>query len=174
MANLWQTSKLWHIICFFVQPRVKYHCLALLTQKLKNPWRKVEFWNWTPNQKSLLDADIPRVIMTSYWSTGKTRVQFEKAKMLASEGQAVIFVLYYSQSTQNEGGFQDGAPVLLYCSLKNEINHSEIGIQSNKKKRDNIKANLKIVMSNDLETDVLSNIVLEKPGELVEKPETSK
>ena len=134
----------------------------------------LSFWNWTPNQKSLLDADIPRVIMTSYWSTGKTRVQFEKAKMLASEGQAVIFVLYYSQSTQNEGGFQDGAPVLLYCSLKNEINHSEIGIQSNKKKRDNIKANLKIVMSNDLETDVLSNIVLEKPGELMEKPETSK
>ena len=153
---------------------------SLIDTKIKGTFEKsgdaepLSFWNWTPNQKSLLDANIPRVILTSYWSTGKTRIQFEKAKILASEGQTVIFVLYYSQSTQNEGDFQDGAPVLLYCSLQNEINHGRNGIQANKRKRENIMANLEIVMTNDLETDVLSTIVLDEPGKLVEKPETSK
>ena len=41
----------------------------------------IAFWNWTPKQKSLLDSYIQKVIFTSYWSTGKTRTLFEKAKM---------------------------------------------------------------------------------------------
>ena len=53
----------------------------------------LSFWNWTPEQKSLFDAEICRVIMTSHWSTGKTRIMFEKAKILAKEGKRVIFVL---------------------------------------------------------------------------------
>ena len=62
--------------------------------------QNVAFWNWTPKQKSLLDADIPRVIMTSHWSTGKTRILFEKALMLAREGKFVIFILHYCENTE--------------------------------------------------------------------------
>ena len=59
--------------------------------------KSVALWNWTPIQKSLLDADLPRVIMTSKWSTGKTRILFVKALKLAKDGKVVIFVLHYSQ-----------------------------------------------------------------------------
>ena len=59
--------------------------------------KSVALWNWTPIQKSLLDADLPRVIMTSKWSTGKTRILFAKALKLAKDGKVVIFVLHYSQ-----------------------------------------------------------------------------
>ena len=59
--------------------------------------KNAAFWNWTPLQKSILDADLPRVIMTSYWSTGKTRILFVKALTLARDGKFVIFVLHYSQ-----------------------------------------------------------------------------
>ena len=33
----------------------------------------VVFWNWTPEQKNFLTADIPRIIMKSHWSTGKEK-----------------------------------------------------------------------------------------------------
>ena len=55
--------------------------------------RSIELWNWTPEQKGLLNEIIRRMIMTSHWSTGKTRIMFEKAKILAILGQIVIFVL---------------------------------------------------------------------------------
>ena len=76
--------------------------------------KNAAFWNWTPLQKSILDADLPRVIMTSYWSTGKTRILFVKALTLARDGKFVIFVLHYSQVaeknkdvslTLNDAGF---------------------------------------------------------------------
>ena len=60
----------------------------------------IAFWNWTPQQKSLLFADIPRVIMTSHWSTGKTRILFVKALRLARAGKKVIVVLHYSQLSE--------------------------------------------------------------------------
>ena len=59
--------------------------------------KNAAYWNWTPLQKSLLDADLSRVIMTSHWSTGKTRILFEKALKLARDGKFVVFVLHYSQ-----------------------------------------------------------------------------
>ena len=74
--------------------------------------KSIALWNWTPEQKSLLDANIPRVIMTSYWSTGKTRIKFEKAKRLAAAGRTVIFVLHYVD-----------------LSLMNEIKRSESNIK---------------------------------------------
>lgn len=81
--------------------------------------QKINSWNWTPEQKNLLIADIPRMIMRSHWSTGKTRILFEKAKVLASKGEPVIFVLYYSKvSITGDGDYlSDQAPILLYCSL---------------------------------------------------------
>ena len=69
--------------------------------------KNAALWNWTPLQKSLLDADLPRVIMTSYWSTGKTRILFMKALMLAKDGKFVIFVLHYSQVTKENKNIGD-------------------------------------------------------------------
>ena len=77
--------------------------------------KNIVFWNWTPTQKGLFDADISRVIMKSHWSTGKTRIMLEKAKKLALNGENVLFCLYYCQSDF------DFAPILLYHSLYNEI-----------------------------------------------------
>ena len=96
----------------------------------------IAFWNWTPEQKSILESDIQKVIFTSYWSTGKTRTLFEKAKMLADKGDFVIFVLYQDPVY---------APILLYGSLMNEI------------KASGLSNNLKLVMTNDLE-DVLKEV----------------
>ena len=81
--------------------------------------QKINSWNWTPEQKNLLIADIPRMIMRSHWSTGKTIILFEKAKVLASKGEPVIFVLCYSKvSITGDGDYlSDQAPILLYCSL---------------------------------------------------------
>ena len=55
--------------------------------------KNIAFWNWTPAQKNLLLATIPRIIMNSHWSTGKTRILFERAKLLAIHGEMVILVL---------------------------------------------------------------------------------
>jgi hypothetical protein len=59
--------------------------------------KNISLWNWTPIQKSLLEADLSRVILTSSWSTGKARILFEVALKLARDGKFVIFVLHYSQ-----------------------------------------------------------------------------
>ena len=83
--------------------------------------RIVIFWNWTPGQKNLLDADIPRVILTSYWSTGKTRIMFEKAKILAAQGKIVIFILDSNNSLHY-------SPILFYSHLMNEIEASKLNI----------------------------------------------
>ena len=90
----------------------------------------IAFWNWTPGQKSLLDSDVRKVIFRSYWSTGKTRVMFEKAKTLAANGESVIFVLFHDS---------DSWPILLYCSLLNEIQNS------------NLDSKLKLIMSKDIQ-----------------------
>ena len=84
--------------------------------------RTIEFWNWTPEQKGLLNDIIRRMILTSHWSTGKTRIMFEKSKILAMDGETVFFVLFYSQTSEAEfDSFGDYAPILLFCSLRNEI-----------------------------------------------------
>ena len=81
--------------------------------------QKINSWNWTPEQKNLLIADIPRMIMRSHWSTGKTIILFKKAKVLARKGEPVLFVLCYSKvSITGDGDYlSDQAPILLYCSL---------------------------------------------------------
>ena len=62
------------------------------------------------------------MILTSHWSTGKTRILFEKAKNLAVNGKKVKFVLHHSQTDDAQpDNFQDNAPILLYLSLLNEI-----------------------------------------------------
>ena len=97
--------------------------------------KNAAFWNWTPKQKSLLDADIPRVIMTSHWSTGKTRILFEKALRLARAGKIVLVVLHYSQiseeQTENGECSIEHAPILLYHSLMNEIGKEKDDVQKN-------------------------------------------
>ena len=98
--------------------------------------KNISFWNWTPEQRDLLNSNIYRVILTSYWSTGKTRLMFEKAKMLAEEGKSVIFVL-------DRGG--KSTPFFLYHTLTNEINSLEIG------------AKLKLMMCDGLQ-DVLKKV----------------
>ena len=113
--------------------------------------RNIAFWNWTPLQKSLLDADVPKLIMTSHWSTGKTRILFEKALMLAREGKHVLFILHYSNLTEeqksDEDYFGDYAPILLYHSLMNEISNEDY----------QTKSKFQLLASNDLETDVLNS-----------------
>ena len=113
--------------------------------------RNIAFWNWTPLQKSLLDADVPKLIMTSHWSTGKTRILFEKALMLAREGKLVLFILHYSNLTEeqstDEDYFGDYAPILLYHSLMNEISNEE----------DQTKSNFHLMATNDLQTDILNS-----------------
>ena len=93
--------------------------------------KNAAFWNWTPLQKSILDAELPRVIMTSYWSTGKTRILFVKALMLARDEKFVIFVLHYSkiiEENKNSGvtaqskGFQKYLPDLsIFKKGSNEV-----------------------------------------------------
>ena len=115
--------------------------------------RNIAFWNWTPLQKSLLDADVPKLIMTSHWSTGKTRILFEKALMLAREGKLVLFILHYSNLTEklptnvDEDYFGDYAPILLYHSLMNEISNEQ----------DQTKSNCHLMATNDLQTDILNS-----------------
>lgn len=72
----------------------------------------IAFWNWTPMQKSLLDSKLLRVIFRSYWSSGKTRVMFERAITLAKDGNFVIFILFHDSNS---------CPLFLYYSLMNEI-----------------------------------------------------
>ena len=91
-----------------------------MIEKAGDP-RNIIFWNWTPGQKNLLDADIPRVILTSYWSTGKTRIMFEKAKILAAQGKIVIFILDCNNSLHY-------SPILFHCHLMNEIEASKLNI----------------------------------------------
>ena len=118
--------------------------------------RNIAFWNWTPLQKSLLDADVPKLIMTSHWSTGKTRILFEKALMLAREGKLVLFILHYSNLTEeqskDEDYFGDYAPILLYHSLMNEISNEE----------DQTKSNIHLMATNDFQTDILNSGHLQK------------
>ena len=134
-------------------------------------------WNWTPLQKSILDADLPRVIMTSYWSTGKTRILFVKALKLAKDGKFVIFVLHYSQIKKEEDfakdeeesletNFADHAPILLYHSLMNEIDKES-------EKNPQVKANIKLMLSKDLEGDILEKNTFHI-GELVKELKTLK
>ena len=52
-------------------------------------------------------------------------ILFEKALKLAREGNMVIFVLHYSQITEDEDTFSDYAPLLLYHSLMNEISQEK-------------------------------------------------
>ena len=110
--------------------------------------KNIAFWNWTPEQKSLLDSFIPRAIFTSYWSTGKTRIMFEKAKMLAREGKPVIFVLL-EQIPSN--------PYLLFQSLKNEIENTDL------------EDNLKLMMSDEfteiveiVKNDINTNVFIDE------------
>ena len=74
--------------------------------------KNAALWNWTPLQKSLLDADLPRVIMTSHWSTGKTRILFVKALMLAKDGKFVIFILHYSQINEESKDSKDEEKIM--------------------------------------------------------------
>ena len=114
---------------------------SLIDMKIKENLEKAgsakntAFWNWTPKQKNLLFADIPRVIMTSHWSTGKTRILFEKALGLARDGKTVIVVLHYSQiseeQTENGECSIEHAPILLYHSLMNEIGKEKDEVQNN-------------------------------------------
>ena len=105
--------------------------------------KNIAFWNWTPEQKNILFANITRMIMTSFWSTGKTRILLEKAKMLARMGEFVIFVLHYEEA---ENDFSDSAPLLLYYSLMNEIENDP----------DIIKDKFRLIVSQDLRKDVLN------------------
>ena len=98
--------------------------------------KNIAFWNWTPEQKNLLESILRRVIFTSYWSTGKTRIMFEKAKILAKDGKHVIFVLDSTKSYY---------PSFLYNSLLNEIKAAEL------------RENLELMMSDGL-GDVLKKI----------------
>ena len=80
--------------------------------------------------------------------------------MLARNGKFVIFVLHYSQITdENKDGrddkdlsphsnFADHAPILLYHSLMNEIDQES-------KKNPQVKANIKLIVSKDLKEDIL-------------------
>ena len=110
--------------------------------------KNIAFWNWTPEQKNILFANITRMIMTSFWSTGKTRILLEKAKMLARMGEFVIFVLHYEEVPKRirSGDFTDSAPLLLYYSLMNEIENDP----------DNIKDKFRLIVSQDLWKDVLN------------------
>ena len=123
--------------------------LSLLDTKIKETF---ELWNLTPEQKGLLYETITRMILTSHWSTCKTRIMFEKAKILAMNGESVLFVLFYSQISETEfDSFGKYSPILLYSSLLNEIELV---------KDENIKKNLKLVVTDNLKQDVLS--VVEK------------
>ena len=106
--------------------------------------KNIAFWNWTPEQKNILFANITRMIMTSFWSTGKTRILLEKAKMLARMGEFVIFVLHYEEGTDTD--FSDSAPLLLYYSLLNEIENDP----------GNIKDKFRLIVSRNLRKDVLA------------------
>ena len=90
----------------------------------------IAFWNWTPGQKSLLDSDVRRVIFRSYWSTGKTRVMFEKAKTLAASGETVLFILFHDSESW---------PIFLFCTLMNEI------------KKSGLDEKFHLIMGNDLQ-----------------------
>ena len=98
--------------------------------------KNIAFWNWTPEQKNLLESILRRVIFTSYWSTGKTRIMLEKAKILSKEGKHVIFVLDSTKSYY---------PSFLYNSLLNEIKAADLS------------ENLELMMSDGL-GDVLKKI----------------
>ena len=74
--------------------------------------KNIAFWNWTPLQKSLLDAHIQKLIMTSHWSTGKTRILFVKALMLAKDGKFVIFILHYSQINEESKDSKDEEKIM--------------------------------------------------------------
>ena len=77
--------------------------------------KTVDFWSWTPEQKSILREVITRMILTSHWSTGKTRIMFEKAKILAMSGETVLFVLFYSQISEAElDSFGKYIPIFRY------------------------------------------------------------
>ena len=116
--------------------------------------KTVDFWSWTPEQKSILREVITRMILTSHWSTGKTRIMFEKAKILAMSGETVLFVLFYSQISEAElDSFGKYIPIFLYCSLLNEIDLS---------KNENLKKNLQLVLTDNLQRDVIS--IVEKQG----------
>ena len=125
---------------------------SVIDRKIKESLEKggdaknIAFWNWTPEQKNILFATITRLIMTSFWSTGKTRILLEKAKMLAKMGDMVIFVLHYEQ---NSNDFSDSAPLLLYNSLLNEIENDQV----------NIKDKLRLIVSQDLRKDVLDGLL---------------
>ena len=112
--------------------------------------KNAAFWNWTPKQKSLLDADIPRVIMTSHWSTGKTRILFEKALRLARDGKIVILVLHYSQFSEEqlENGERsiEHTLILLCHSLRNAIG----------KENDDVQKKINLIVSNNLREDLLN------------------
>ena len=92
--------------------------------------KNAALWNWTPLQKSLLDADLPRVIMTSHWSTGKTRILFVKALMLAKDGKFVIFVLHYSQINEESKDSKDEEKIMFKEDTKNV---SEKAVKKHKK-----------------------------------------
>ena len=71
--------------------------------------------------------------------------------MLAREGKFVLFILHYSnltdQKTSDEDYFGDYAPILLYHSLMNEISNEDY----------QTKSKFQLLASNDLETDVLNS-----------------
>ena len=110
--------------------------------------KNIAFWNWTPEQKNILFATITRLIMTCFWSTGKTRILLEKAKMLAKMGDTVIFVLHYKEDPF--AAFSDSAPLLLYYSILNEIENNQ----------DNIKDKFRLIVSQDLKKDILDGGLL--------------
>ena len=141
---------------------------GLIDTKIKDAFDKSTsaeslcFWNWTPEQKSLFDAEICRVVMTSHWSTGKTRIMFEKTKCLAGEGKKVIFVLHHSKMLEEDSkyflrnlyNFRDNAPILLYLSLLNEIDpkKDQKAQKSTKLKEsmEKIQSNITLLVTDDL------------------------
>ena len=159
--------------------------------------KNAALWNWTPLQKSLLDADLPRVIMTSHWSTGKTRILFVKALMLAKDGKFVIFILHYSQINEESKDSKDTQKVSEnpvkkhnesskrdedFSKTKEEpqqtnfadhapilLYHSLMNeIEKESEKNPQVKANIKLMISKDLKEDVLKKNVFDN-GRLAEK-----
>ena len=51
-------------------------------------------WFWSPDQLSINQANnLNRVIFTSFYSTGKTKLMIKRAEMLAEKGENVAFII---------------------------------------------------------------------------------
>ena len=97
----------------------------------------IAYWNWTPEQKHLLEDHIPRMILTSLWSTGKSRIMIEKAKMLSDSGQKIMFFIASQEC------------VLFYHSVKNELK---------------LYTNIEVVAISGLDSNELIRKIQSQPG----------